>query len=156
MYSRRPLMFTLFSNFILNLSTSNKHLQLDTCSLLTCRVGYDFFESKIAEWGNTADTPPVTYSGCTDKGGWFDSDGIEFNCLWYAEGTNCAYGNLSAHAGLTAKTACCACGGGNRGPMTPANPTLKPTRTPTLKPTTAKPTKKPVKIPTRKPTKKPV
>jgi len=119
-------------------------------------VGYGFFQSKISEWGNTADTPPVTYPGCTDKGAWYDSYGD--SCLWYAEGTNCAqYGNSFAHAGLTAKTACCACGGGNTGPTTPAptnSPTtLKPT---TLKPTTAKPTKKPVRIPTRKPTKKPV
>ena len=148
-------MFTSFSIFMLNLSTSDT---LHSIRIVYSRVsvGYDFFQSKISEWGSTADSPPVTYPGCTDKGAWYDSYGD--NCLWYATGTNCArYGNLYANAGLTAKTACCACGGGNRGPTTPAptnSPTtLKPT---TLKPTTAKPTKKPVRIPTRKPTKKPV
>jgi len=116
-------------------------------------VGYDFFKSKISEWGSTADIPPTTYPGCTDKGGWYDSDGTKYNCLWYAVGTNCAkYGNSYAHAGLTAKMACCACGGGNMGPTTPA-----PTQTPTTpKPTTAKPTRKPTRTPTRKPTRKPL
>jgi hypothetical protein len=139
-------------------------------------VGYDFINSKILEWGATADTPPVTYPGCTDKGGWYDSDGIRYNCLWYAIGTNCAsYGNSYAHAGLTAKMACCACGGGNTGPTTPTptqtpttpnpttlkptsqKPTLKPTAPkPTLKPTAPRPTRRPTRRPTNRPTRKPV
>ena len=50
-------------------------------------------------------------------GGFYDSDGVEFNCMWYAEmedgATRCTlYGGNYANAGLTANLACCVCGGG--------------------------------------------
>ena len=44
---------------------------------------------------------------------WYDSVGSNYNCAWYAIGRNCAvYGSGFDNYELTAKEACCACGGG--------------------------------------------
>ena len=53
--------------------------------------------------------------GCADSPrGWFDSDGSDFHCGWYARGDNCQrYGSGFRNFGKTAKEACCACGGGS-------------------------------------------
>jgi hypothetical protein len=64
-----------------------------------------------------APTPPPVEVPCTcvnDPDGWYDADGITFNCAWYAQGSNCAsYGSSYANFGATANQACCACGGGS-------------------------------------------
>lgn len=92
-------------------------------------------------------TPP---NECTDSPiGWYDSDGENFNCEWYAQGTNCeVYGDDYADAnGITANIACCVCGGGTTNP-TPN--TKAPTKAPTSSPTKA-PTKGPVASPVTSP-----
>ncbi len=56
---------------------------------------------------------------------WHDSDGVQFDCLWYADKQNCYhYGDLYANAGKTANEACCVCGGGtsNNPPTPPPSP----------------------------------
>ena len=41
---------------------------------------------------------------------WFDADGPDYNCAWYATNNNCAlYGGKYANFGATANQACCAC-----------------------------------------------
>merc|ERR1712166_1361395 len=57
-------------------------------------------------------TAQAEYS-CTDVAGWYDSDGAQFACDWYASGTHCTNsGDGYANFGFTANQACCACGGG--------------------------------------------
>ena len=42
---------------------------------------------------------------------WHDADGPQYDCTWYANGSNCQYhGNSYANMGKTANQACCACG----------------------------------------------
>ncbi|KAL3812191.1 LOW QUALITY PROTEIN: hypothetical protein ACHAXA_011877 [Cyclostephanos tholiformis] len=140
----------------------------------------------IATWSNPMTSPPNSYArpitstttehilGCTDLGGFYDIDGVNYNCMWYAGSENGAtrcslYGNDYAHAGLTAKMACCICGGGQKSSITSAPTTRKPTSKPTMitsskpttrkpattvssKPTTRKPTSKPTQTPTNEPT----
>ncbi len=102
-------------------------------------AAYDYFIGPyIATWRNSTTSPSNSYArpisstttehvlGCTDMGGFYDSDGVDYNCMWYAGSENgvtrCSkYGNLYAHARLTANMACCVCGGGSR------KPTHKPT-----------------------------
>ena len=52
---------------------------------------------------------------CTDfPVGWYDNDGPEFDCNYYAQDDNCEkYGDLFSNHGKTAKEACCVCGGGS-------------------------------------------
>ena len=71
---------------------------------------------------------PSEYQDCLDSPlGWYDSDGPEFNCTWYASTNDdddntidlsrCdQYGDLNPNFGKTAIEACCACGGGISGP----------------------------------------
>ncbi len=145
----------------------------------------------IANWSNPTTSPPNLYAwtisstttehipGCTDLGGFYDSNGVDFNCMWYAGSENGAtrfslYGNNFAHAGLMANMACCVCGGGEKSPMSSTSTTQKPTSKPsTCKPTTMassmpttgkptaatlakppahKPTSTPNQVPTSKPT----
>lgn len=101
--------------------------------------GYDFLNSKIEEWWSNVG-PLVT--DCKDRGGFYDSDGVAYNCMWYAQG-NCEMGTSFPNAGMTAKEACCACGGGIRKPT--HSPTRSPTSVPTSMPTTKRPTSKPTK-----------
>jgi hypothetical protein len=119
-------------------------------SRVASSVYTNFISPYITKWSNTATRPPQA-DGCTDKGGFYDSDGVKYNCMWYSGtkdgGSRCSmYGNAYAHAGLTANMACCVCGGGNR--SNTSKPTSKPTSTkrtskPTSKPTSTKPTSKP-------------
>ena len=139
-----------------------------------------FIGPLITNWSNPMTSPANSYArptsstttehilGCSDLGGFYDSDGVEFNCMWYAGSddgvSRCsAYGSNYAHAGVTANVACCVCGGGNKSSITSAPTTQKPTSKPSTrkpttttssKPTTRKPTTR--KPTTRKPTSKPV
>ena len=80
-------------------------------------------------------TPPPT---CGDEPQWHDSDGITFNCEWYAQKTNCAvYGDNYENNGKTANAACCVCGGGLDTPSPTAGPTIATTAEPTVSPTAA-------------------
>lgn len=114
---------------------------------------------------------------CSDSyENWYDIDGPQYNCEWYADGDNCAnYGNFYANpmfGGLTANQACCVCGGGFSGPAPTKSPTMSPTKAPTRSPSksptkaptvapepskspTKAPTKTPTKVPTKTPTKSP-
>ena len=69
----------------------------------------------------------------------YDSDGSEYDCEWYSQGSNCEmYGDFFENFGKTANEACCACGGGETGTSAPTvSPTAAPT---TTAPTTAAPT----------------
>lgn len=47
---------------------------------------------------------------CADTPNWHDSDGIKFDCEWYADKDNCElYGDKYEYSGKTANEACCAC-----------------------------------------------
>jgi rRNA maturation protein Nop10 len=49
-----------------------------------------------------------------DVTGWYDADGPEYDCTWYALDDNCQlYGSELENFGYTANEACCVCGGGN-------------------------------------------
>jgi len=95
-------------------------------------------------------TSPTAAPPCTDSPeGWYDSDGTDYDCDWYAQGSNCeVYGDLFENFGKTANEACCACGGGEAGTSAP---TVSPTSTPTVSPTAA-PTVSPTAAPTVSPT----
>lgn len=46
---------------------------------------------------------------------WHDSDGQMYHCNWYKKATRCYdHGHSHAYKGMTAKDACCECGGGAR------------------------------------------
>lgn len=68
--------------------------------------------------GTTTSEPPVPPvprppEECTDVPGWYDSDGADFDCAFYAEEGNCAtFGYGFENFGYTANEACCVCGGG--------------------------------------------
>lgn len=79
---------------------------------------------------------------------WHDSDGAEFDCIWYALDSNCAsFGHQFANNGLTANQACCVCGGGAPKADTPTQPPVPP---PTPAPVVTA-TPPPVPSPTRPP-----
>lgn len=50
---------------------------------------------------------------CEDVPGWYDSDGEEYDCIWYSIHTESCHKD-HPNMGRTARTACCACGGGNK------------------------------------------
>ena len=63
---------------------------------------------------------PIDPTKCTNKSPpgddlyWHDRAGEQYDCLWYSLGDNCnIFGNDFANFGLTAKQACCLCGGGD-------------------------------------------
>ena len=96
----------------------------------------------MIEWSDSASynfDPPTTT--CNDNGYFYDVDGLQYDCMWYESGSNCAnYGGLYAHAGVTANDACCACGVGTVGGVpskaptpVPTDPTNAPTPPPTNK-----------------------
>jgi len=64
----------------------------------------------------TSSSEGCSNGSCSDSPrGWYDSDGPEYNCGWYARGNNCQdYGDGYSNFGKTAKQACCSCGGGSR------------------------------------------
>ena len=60
-------------------------------------------------------TKDTSGSTCADSpSNWHDQDGENYNCGWYAIGSNCQdYGHGWKHNGKNAAMACCACGGGS-------------------------------------------
>jgi len=59
----------------------------------------------------TTVSPTPAY--CEDLHAWYDSQGPEYNCEYYADRDNCLkYGYTHKHFGHSAITACCTCGGG--------------------------------------------
>jgi len=60
------------------------------------------------------DTVVITTTQCVDDPkNWYDSDGEDFNCEWYATDNHCTeHGNGYANNAKTARQACCACNGG--------------------------------------------
>jgi hypothetical protein len=58
-------------------------------------------------------TPTTPSSECEDVPGWYDADGPEYDCTWYAQYGNCElFGSGLENDGYTANEACCVCGGG--------------------------------------------
>jgi len=90
--------------------------------------------------------PTCDPANCQDSPlGWHDSDGAQYNCAWYAQGTNCqSYGDSYENDGKTANEACCACGGGDCNGSGPS-PTSSPVQ-PTPQP--VQPTSQPIPSPT--------
>ena len=83
--------------------------------------------ASVALQGNTHRRARQT---CTDKAGWHDAGGKEFDYAWYANTVNACidYGadeQRRSNVGLVANDACCACGGGDR--TTTAHPQPNPT-----------------------------
>merc|ERR1712150_211071 len=75
--------------------------------------GASGFDADNSNAGSDGDNVGGTGICQDDPPGWHDSDGDEYNCAFYATGTNCAeYGDGFANNGVTANDACCACGGG--------------------------------------------
>jgi len=59
----------------------------------------------------TTVSPTPAY--CEDLPAWYDSQGPEYHCQYYADRDNCLkYGYTHKHFGHLAITACCTCGGG--------------------------------------------
>ena len=62
---------------------------------------------------------PIDKIGCTDKTvgdgtEWYDRGGEQYTCGWYSFGDNCnLFGNDFHNYNMTAKEACCICGGGD-------------------------------------------
>merc|ERR1711862_564027 len=58
--------------------------------------------------------PPTKTPDCWDNPlGWYDAEGEEYSCAWYAEDDRCEqYGDGYENDGYTANEACCVCGGG--------------------------------------------
>jgi hypothetical protein len=88
------------------------------CSSNTIPVAFDC--SNVAEGdcvtsdcdGNCYDSPGSDQ--CLDVAGWYDADGPEFDCTWYAQDDNCElFGSGLENDGYTANEACCVCGGGS-------------------------------------------
>jgi len=52
---------------------------------------------------------------CVDSPGWYDGDGPEYDCEWYASNNGCedGGGDCCRNDGKTANEACCVCGGGS-------------------------------------------
>jgi hypothetical protein len=145
-----------WSDVLHSLSISGYHNLLHAVySRVDYSVGYNFINQYITQWSNPTTRPSNSWVkrlttttsefklGCTDKGGFYDSRGVTYNCMWYAgtgtgTSTRCSqYGNSYTHAGVTANMACCACGGGVSAPSPPTTrtPTRPPTTPPTLTPT---------------------
>lgn len=77
-------------------------------------------------------TPPPP--PCNDNpSGWYDSDGLVYDCDWYANGQCAALGNGYENFGATANQACCGCGGGVD-PTTGSGTTLPPSPLATTQP----------------------
>mmetsp|Transcript_18858 Transcript_18858/g.28672 ORF Transcript_18858/g.28672 Transcript_18858/m.28672 type:complete len:552 (+) Transcript_18858:43-1698(+) len=52
----------------------------------------------------------LSSTSCIDTPNWYDSDGLIYNCGWYAQGSNCfEFGNSFENFGETANTGCCVC-----------------------------------------------
>ncbi len=122
--------------------TANNSIFLE---LVYARVssGYNFLNSTIEAWkADAAVNPPST--SCDDLGGFYDSNGVAYNCMWYGEDElNCEFSNSFPNGGITANEACCACGGGIW--KSTHTPTRSPTPVPTSRPTTKRPTSKPTR-----------
>ena len=85
---------------------------------------------------------PTLPSCIDDPIGWYDIDGEDYNCNWYAFGTNCEkYGNGYENFGTTANEACCACGGGTKNTVTPSISVSKETLSPAPTPSSVSPSK---------------
>merc|ERR1719203_62032 len=103
--------------------------------------------------------PPILFENCVDNGGFYDSDGPVYNCLWYGVGSRCAqYGASYANGGAVANTMCCACGGGSPRVVSPVNPTNDPTSSPSKSPTSSpiNPTNDPTSSPSKSPSASPI
>eukprot|EP00591_Stephanopyxis_turris_P010101 CAMPEP_0195510034 /NCGR_PEP_ID=MMETSP0794_2-20130614/2796_1 /TAXON_ID=515487 /ORGANISM="Stephanopyxis turris, Strain CCMP 815" /LENGTH=888 /DNA_ID=CAMNT_0040637381 /DNA_START=33 /DNA_END=2699 /DNA_ORIENTATION=+ len=93
-----------------------------------------------------------------DPPGWHDIFGSDYNCEWYDNGTNCEeHGDGYANFGVTAKRACCACGGGAKGTDEPTDaPLAASTDYPSLTPNASvRPSQPPSKVPSDVPSKAP-
>ena len=97
-------------------------------------------------------SPTSTPVPCTDSPlGWYDIDGDEFDCEYYAVGNHCEdYGDNYENDGATANQACCVCGGGkdpsNSSPVSTPSPSFSPVVKPSSSPV-AKPSSSPVAEP---------
>ena len=73
-------------------------------------------ETPINQAANTSiETTGIVETVCTNIKDWYDADGEEFNCDWYAahaRSDRCKKGQRHPRKGHTASTACCSCGGG--------------------------------------------
>jgi len=79
------------------------------------------------------DVPSSDPDVCTDSpSNWHDNDGVDYDCLWYAQENNCEnYGDQYENMDKTANEACCSCGGGDREGSSPvASPESAPVASP--------------------------
>ena len=66
---------------------------------------------------------PPAIGRCADKTvenlpQWYDRGGEKYTCGWYSYGDNCnLFGNDFQNYNMTAKVACCVCGGGDEIPL---------------------------------------
>ena len=76
---------------------------------------------------NSAPTPSQPGNCVDSPSDWFDSDGDTYNCEWYDVTGSCEnLGDGFANNGITAKMACCACGGGSTNGTPAPNPAPTP------------------------------
>ena len=107
---------------------NSRHFASAFILLVYARVASDaytnFIIPHITKWSNPTTRPSNSWVkrltsttsefklGCTDKGGFYDSRGVNYNCMWYADDLTRCSTSRNTHAGVTANMACCACGGG--------------------------------------------
>ncbi|EJK44869.1 hypothetical protein THAOC_36558 [Thalassiosira oceanica] len=123
-------------------------------------AGYDWITQQISAYNSNGNNPPpqkVAGQRYDNPEGFYDRDGPEYSCLWYAISSNCAqYGSQYANGGLTANDACAACGGGEifSGEPTTGSPSAIPSKAPSpnsATPTMPSPTESPSATPTMAP-----
>ena len=75
-------------------------------------VGHGRIQECVSQWEADVPAPTPGHDACIDDPeGWFDIDGPDFNCLWYASdfGPCSLIGDSLASGGLTANEVYCAC-----------------------------------------------
>ncbi|GFH45125.1 hypothetical protein CTEN210_01599 [Chaetoceros tenuissimus] len=108
-------------------SAKDGHVANDAC----CACGGGLSDSERSVGTNNL----ITEMECEDSPlGWYDKDGSDFDCAWYANDNNCQmYGSVpeATNFGKTASEACCICGGG----MSEKTPSAAPSRAASMNPT---------------------
>ncbi len=75
-------------------------------------MGHGWIQEYVSQWEADIPAPTPGPDACIDEPeGWFDIDGPDFNCLWYASDSDLCpgFGDSFTNGGLTANEACCAC-----------------------------------------------
>jgi hypothetical protein len=97
------------------------------CWFMTGEVKYVPGDSNVDQGGVWIKLEDLSEDeSCTDVSGWYDADGPDYDCDWYAGGYPDDYcatcGHDYSNQGHTANSACCSCGGGGTSTPAPVTP----------------------------------